>query len=317
MKSLRRFALLATISCTVVTNFPQSAAAQPVGTEAGVILDARFYEPASNCRGWQISVGDLPGKHRCDENQYFSSEGASLHAEADGNAQTVWLISPPIHLQQAISPVLGFLHQFQYQRGFAITAIAVAGDSGKNVVGDSLSWKTLHAGVPPNFGWHWKETCLSLAAYRGQTIQIAFQAQIEGRENFWKIARVQIVDLPAASGQAEFFTVESFDREILIRWKTQGRQASRGFEVYRAADRNGNYYRIDSYRRSQSLKLVGAPPAASFTFSDQDLCNGLTYWYKIVAVDPAGNEQISEPIAAVPGRRHRSDQTVLFSALTR
>jgi flagellar hook assembly protein FlgD len=64
-----------------------------------------------------------------------------------------------------------------------------------------------------------------------------------------------------------------------------------GYHVYKSDAYNGTYGRIS-----------GLLSAAMTSYQNTGLSNGIRYWYKVVAIDSAGNEGFSNYVAAVPGR---------------
>jgi hypothetical protein len=68
------------------------------------------------------------------------------------------------------------------------------------------------------------------------------------------------------------------DGEVILEWYPNGEWDLSGYKVYRSYQRAGDYGRI------------GTVPAGTEFYVDDDVQNGVTYWYAVSAVDSDGNE---------------------------
>jgi hypothetical protein len=97
-------------------------------------------------------------------------------------------------------------------------------------------------------------------------------------------------------------TLASFDAVcekggITLKWTTESEVNNMGFEILRAIDPEGTYQNIASYKYNPSLRGKGNSTIRSeYSFSDNSICDGQRYWYKLVDVDTKGNLASHGPI---------------------
>jgi len=83
----------------------------------------------------------------------------------------------------------------------------------------------------------------------------------------------------------------------LLSWATGSEIENAGFNIYRGESKNGNYLKINS----ALIPSEGSPTdGASYAFTDKDVKNRLTYYYKLEDVDINGVATLHGPVAAVP-----------------
>lgn len=74
----------------------------------------------------------------------------------------------------------------------------------------------------------------------------------------------------------------SGDGEVVLEWKASGASDLGGYRVYRATTS------ISSVEGMTPAS--GSAPLPETTFTDAEVTNGTTYYYRVTAVDAAGNE---------------------------
>jgi len=88
------------------------------------------------------------------------------------------------------------------------------------------------------------------------------------------------------------FTASYGDNTVTLRWTTQTETENLGFHVYRSLTENGAYERITA-----SL-IPGAGSSwtpHSYQFTDQDVQEGVTYYYKLEQIDAQGTKEMFGP----------------------
>ena len=95
------------------------------------------------------------------------------------------------------------------------------------------------------------------------------------------------------------FTATGGDGQVLIEWETATEINNVGFNLYRSTSEGGPYVRInDLLIPSQAL---GSVIGAYYCYTDSDVINGTTYYYKLESVDVYGHAEFHGPISATPG----------------
>ncbi len=91
------------------------------------------------------------------------------------------------------------------------------------------------------------------------------------------------------------FTAAAGNGVVTLRWVTQSEVNNERFDVLRAQERNGVYQVIGS-RPGQGNSNAPTP----YSFTDNLVANGSTYWYKIADVDVNGVRTEHGPVSATP-----------------
>ncbi|MEJ2636795.1 MAG: FlgD immunoglobulin-like domain containing protein, partial [Calditrichia bacterium] len=105
------------------------------------------------------------------------------------------------------------------------------------------------------------------------------------------------------------FTVVSGDGLVTLRWITESEMDNVGFEVFRSAEKDGEYTLMSSYLSNASLKgQVNSNTRHEYRFTDRLVVNGESYWYKLADVDLNGNRAFHGPLFAMP---HQGSGAVL------
>jgi len=104
--------------------------------------------------------------------------------------------------------------------------------------------------------------------------------------------------LPAyASVTLVSFTATPGNGQVVLRWETATEINNAGFFVRRSTQETGDYARISSFMPAQGDGLLGA----IYVYNDTAVTNGVTYYYKLEAVDNSQNVEFHGPISATPG----------------
>jgi len=75
----------------------------------------------------------------------------------------------------------------------------------------------------------------------------------------------------------------------------------RAFSLWRSEAEAGPYTRLNA----QLIPARGGPTTgASYSYDDEAVTNGITYWYKLEDVDTHGVSTFLEPLSATPHQLH-------------
>ncbi|GAB4375992.1 MAG: hypothetical protein Kow0042_21840 [Calditrichia bacterium] len=97
------------------------------------------------------------------------------------------------------------------------------------------------------------------------------------------------------------FTTQIGDRKVVLKWTTQSEVNNDGFEIYRANENESDYHLIASYKNNEKLKgKVNSNTRSDYSFTDENVVNGQTYWYKLADVSLNGDRTFHGPISATP-----------------
>ena len=91
------------------------------------------------------------------------------------------------------------------------------------------------------------------------------------------------------------FTAAPGDGHILLAWETATEFDNAGFFIVRSQAEDGEYIRISPFIQAEGDGVTGA----EYEYEDQDVTNGVLYYYKLEAI---GNDQSSEfygPVTAI------------------
>lgn len=101
---------------------------------------------------------------------------------------------------------------------------------------------------------------------------------------------------PTAIELSSFSAVPD-DKEIKLIWKTETENDNAGFNVYRAEAEDGTYLRL-------GVSLIPAQGSTSsgalYTYTDRDVVNRKTYFYKLEDIDINGAATSHGPVSATP-----------------
>ena len=93
------------------------------------------------------------------------------------------------------------------------------------------------------------------------------------------------------------FTATASASKITLAWSTESEIDNAGFNIYRATSENGEYAKINtSLIPAQGSSTQGA----SYEFTDNDVKNRKTYYYKLEDIDLNGISTMHGPVSAMP-----------------
>ena len=93
------------------------------------------------------------------------------------------------------------------------------------------------------------------------------------------------------------FTAQPGDGEVTLCWSTESEVANLGFHVYRALEVEGIYERLTGEL------IPGAGSTATrqtYSFTDRNVVNGITYWYRLEDVAFDGTRTVHGAICVTP-----------------
>lgn len=103
--------------------------------------------------------------------------------------------------------------------------------------------------------------------------------------------------VPTAVGLYSF-TSTGYEGFVQVRWVTAVEIANAGFNIHRGLAKEGPYSRINS----RLIPARGsAIEGATYSFTDDDVSDGITYYYCLEDVDINGRCTMNGPVYAVPG----------------
>ena len=93
------------------------------------------------------------------------------------------------------------------------------------------------------------------------------------------------------------FAADALDGAVLLRWETSSELTNLGFNLYRATEEEGPYELVTT-RLIPGLgtSMVGA----SYRYTDSELVNGTTYFYKLEDVETTGITAMHGPVSVMP-----------------
>jgi len=144
---------------------------------------------------------------------------------------------------------------------------------------------------------------LVLLPWAGQTVRIAFYATNNGSNSTsFYVDDVSLETCASATGvELAGFTAAPHGPAIRVQWETAVELDMLGFNVYRSEAPSGQYARLNSALiHGQSS---GSPAGATYTWLDSGVQPGVTYYYKLEAVDAAGQTTWHGPVSATAWHR--------------
>ena len=102
---------------------------------------------------------------------------------------------------------------------------------------------------------------------------------------------------PATLINLASFTATPKFSKVIIQWSTESEIDNAGFNIYRSETEDGNYIKInDSLIPAQGSSTQGA----SYEFTDTNVQNRKTYYYKLEDIDLSGKSTMHGPVKATP-----------------
>jgi parallel beta-helix repeat protein len=106
----------------------------------------------------------------------------------------------------------------------------------------------------------------------------------------------ELLEDPSAIDLLSFIVQVAADR-VTLAWETGSEVDNAGFNVWRAETADGTYIQLnDALIPAQGDPLSGA----SYNFTDSDMVQGMTYYYKLEDVDTHGVSTFHGPVSATP-----------------
>jgi hypothetical protein len=97
--------------------------------------------------------------------------------------------------------------------------------------------------------------------------------------------------------QLSSFTATPKAGRVIIEWNTESEINNAGFNIYRATSENGEYTKIND---SLIPATGSSSQGASYEFTDTEVQNRKTYYYKLEDMDLNGKSTIHGPVSATP-----------------
>ena len=99
-----------------------------------------------------------------------------------------------------------------------------------------------------------------------------------------------------------YFTAVGCDGYVLLEWETASEIDNAGFNLWRGETEAGSYTQINAHL----IPARGSPiSGASYSYLDESVSNGVTYWYKLEDVDLHGVSTFHGPVSATPQRLYQ------------
>ncbi|MCK4256684.1 hypothetical protein KAX35_07330 [candidate division WOR-3 bacterium] len=96
--------------------------------------------------------------------------------------------------------------------------------------------------------------------------------------------------------QLSSFTAESKDRMVILKWRTESELENREWQIKRSLNQESEYELI-----AMIIDTIGTSTyPIDWEYTDKNLKNGTTYWYKLLAIDINGVESCFGPISGIP-----------------
>ena len=95
--------------------------------------------------------------------------------------------------------------------------------------------------------------------------------------------------------ELSLFTASPGNGIITLKWLTESEIENLGFNIYRSTNENGEFVMLNA-------ELIAGAGSSSekheYSYVDQDVKNGITYWYKLEDIDYNGKTELHGPISA-------------------
>jgi hypothetical protein len=92
-----------------------------------------------------------------------------------------------------------------------------------------------------------------------------------------------------------YFRGSSTPNGVFLEWETASELDNLGFYVYRSTSQNGNYVQVSEFIPTSGDPLLGG----YYQFTDTDVVDGSTYWYKLETLDVQSIPEMLEPPISV------------------
>jgi hypothetical protein len=138
---------------------------------------------------------------------------------------------------------------------------------------------------------------IAVATDKGTDLSGAFCCDIdyETRSSVWDIGADEFAGTTAVELQS--FSAVGFDGEVLVKWETASEIDNLGFFLYRSESLEGPYVRVNA---TAIPGLGSSPVGAKYSYRDQDVVNGKTYYYELEDFEASGRRERHGPVWARP-----------------
>lgn len=86
------------------------------------------------------------------------------------------------------------------------------------------------------------------------------------------------------------------DGEITLKWVTESEVGVLGYEILKSLREESGYYKLPAF-----IKAAGhSSSRREYRYTDREVRNGITYFYKLISVDLNGNRKTYGPVSAIP-----------------
>jgi hypothetical protein len=174
-------------------------------------------------------------------------------------------------------------------------------------VGSTINTYYKYGPTPDNPMFHWYKFMYDGATGTGALISdniitLYFMDGLRGDDDLTPNGTIMDVGGPGNEGEATVVTLSSFVAtpkagKIIVVWTTESEIDNAGFNVYRAKAKDGKYSKINT----ALIPAKGsATQGASYEFTDTNVQNRKTYWYKLEDINLNGTSTMHEPVSATP-----------------
>jgi subtilisin family serine protease len=118
-----------------------------------------------------------------------------------------------------------------------------------------------------------------------------------GNVSAWSVNLTYTLDDAPLAVEMKSFKAVSTAGKARLTWKTESEQNNLGFVVLKSEAEDGHYVEIESYISNANLKGLGSSSLGrEYTFTDHNVKQSNTYWYKIIDMDYNGKSREHGPL---------------------
>jgi len=97
--------------------------------------------------------------------------------------------------------------------------------------------------------------------------------------------------------ELQSFTATAYNKAVILKWQTASEIDNAGFNIYRSEAEDGEYTTMNAALIPAS---GSATQGANYTFTDTNVQNRKTYYYKLEDIDLSGKSTLHGPVSATP-----------------
>ena len=113
-----------------------------------------------------------------------------------------------------------------------------------------------------------------------------------------RVRRVGTLTDLALPVELSSFTAQTSDCQVILKWVTQSEIENLGFILERSGEEDGQYMELSSFRNNPGLEGQGnSTHAKEYSFVDNTVENGVTYYYRLADADINGVITYHEPLS--------------------